>query len=104
MQMIINCVSFNLYFTLPPQLAAARPPDRPPHDSGDPRLHADVVRHVLQRVDLPRRHRGLGARVFHLVPAARSDVTVWTDSPRTETKMEEEVLWIPDTKWKKTRD
>lgn len=46
-------VSFRL------QLASALPPDRHTHPAGDARLHANALRHVLQRVDLPGGHRGI---------------------------------------------
>lgn len=63
---------------LRPQLAAAWDPDSAAHAAGGPGLHADAVRHVLQHLDLPRGHRRLCSRLFHLITAARSDLMVWT--------------------------
>lgn len=70
--------SFN--WCVPPQLAAPRDPDPPPRPAGDSGLHADAVRHVLQRLDLPRGHRGLHARLFHLLPPPGSRLTLGTNS------------------------
>lgn len=41
------------------QLAFSQHPDRRTHAAGDARIHADALRHVLQRLDLPWGHPGL---------------------------------------------
>lgn len=61
---------------LPPQLVVAHYPDGPPHAAGVSGLHADALRHVLQLLDLSRRHCGLRPRLFCLVPTPGSHVTI----------------------------
>lgn len=58
------------------QLAAARHPDVPPRPAGDAGLHADALRHVLQRVDLPGRRPRLRPRLLRRLPSAGPDVSV----------------------------
>lgn len=52
------------------QDTAARRADAAPPGAGDAGLHADAVRHVLQRLDLPGGHRGLSTRVLCGVSSA----------------------------------
>lgn len=55
-------------------MASPWDPDSPAHPAGNPWLHADVVRYVLQHLDLPGGHLGLRPGILHRVPATGSNL------------------------------
>lgn len=74
--MVLSCGRNSCIPLFPLQMVVAWYPDAPPHAAGVSGLHADAMRHVLQHLDLPRGHRGLSPRLFHLLPSPGSDLMV----------------------------
>lgn len=56
------------------QMASPWDPDSPAHPAGNRWLHADVVCHVLQHLDLPGGHLGLCPGILHRVPSTGSNL------------------------------